>query len=186
MLDFMEKKQEKGFMNISQTEIQIRPAILSDVPAITEIYNEAVLNGVATFDTEIKSLEDRSKWFQLRAENNPIIVAIVSDDVVGWASLNAWSERAAYNKTAEVSIYIHKNFRAKGIGSLLFKSLLKTAEEVNLHYLLSRITEGNQVSIDLHLKNGFSIIGVMHEVGFKFGKFLDVTLMEKVLKKNNE
>ena len=186
MLDFMEKKLEKGFMNISQTEIQIRPAILSDVPAITEIYNEQVLNGVATFDTEIKSLDDRSKWFQARAENNPIIVAIVSDNVVGWASLNAWSERAAYDKTAEVSIYVHKDFRAKGIGSLLFISLLKKAEEVNLHYLLSRITEGNQVSIDLHLKNGFSIIGIMHEVGFKFGKFLDVTLMEKVLKKNNE
>ncbi len=180
----MEKKQEKGFMNINQTEIQIRPAILSDVAAITEIYNEAILNGVATFDTEIKSLEDRLKWFQLRAKNNPIIVAIISDELVGWASLNAWSERAAYSKTAEVSIYIHKNFRARGIGSSLFKSLLETANEVDLHYLLSRITEGNQISIDLHLKNGFSIIGVMHEVGFKFGKFLDVTLMEKVLKKN--
>ena len=184
MLDFMEKKQEKGFMNISQTEIQIRPAILSDVPAITEIYNEAVLNGVATFDTEIKSLEDRSKWFQLRAENNPIIVAIVSDDVVGWASLNAWSERAAYDKTAEVSIYVHKDFRAKGIGRVLFKTLLNKAEEVDLHYLLARITEGNQISIDLHLKNGFTIIGVMHQVGYKFGKFLDVTLMEKLINKH--
>jgi phosphinothricin acetyltransferase len=180
----MEKKQEKGFMNISQTEIQIRPAILSDVPAITEIYNEAVLNGVATFDTEIKSLEDRSKWFQLRAENNPIIVAIVSDDVVGWASLNAWSERAAYDKTAEVSIYVHKDFRAKGIGRVLFKTLLNKAEEVDLHYLLARITEGNQISIDLHLKNGFTIIGVMHQVGYKFGKFLDVTLMEKLINKH--
>lgn len=184
MLDFMEKKQEKGFMNINENEILIRVAESADVLAITEIYNDAILNGVATFDTEEKSIDDRLKWFHLRAHNNPILVALVSNRVAAWASLNSWSERAAYDKTAEVSIYVHKDFRAKGIGRVLFKTLLNKAEEVDLHYLLARITEGNQISIDLHLKNGFTIIGVMHQVGYKFGKYLDVTLMEKLINKH--
>ena len=181
MLDYMEKNQVKDFTTMPQNDMQIRLAELKDIVSITEIYNEAVANGVATFDTEEKSIENRQDWLLNRATYNPVLVSTIEEVVVAWASLNSWSERAAYNGTAEVSIYVHKDHRGKGVGGYLFKELIREAEKVGLHYLLSRITEGNQTSIDLHLQNGFSVIGVMHEVGFKFGKYLDVTLMEKII-----
>jgi L-amino acid N-acyltransferase YncA len=110
-------------------------------------------------------------------------VAILESKIVAWASFSTWSERAAYNGTAEVSVYVHKDFRGMGIGSILFENLVNRAELLGLHYLLSRISQGNETSIRLHLRNGFQIIGIMHEVGHKFGNYLDVTLMEKVLNK---
>jgi phosphinothricin acetyltransferase len=102
--------------------------------------------------------------------------------MVGWASLTRYSDRAAYNGTAEVSVYIHANHCAKGIGSVLFAHLIKEAELLGLHYLISRITQGNETSIRLHQRNGFTLVGVMHEVGYKFGSYLDVTIMERVFK----
>lgn len=183
MLAFLEKNLVGGFMSTISSQVVIRVAVLEDLPAITDIYNEAIQNGVATFDTEVKSVDNRKSWFLNRTDAQPILVATQLNQVVAWASLNPWSDRAAYNETAEVSIYVHKDYRGKGIGGGLFEALMQKAEKVGLHYLLSRITEGNQISIDLHLQHGFSVVGVMHEVGFKFGKYLDVTLMEKIIKK---
>lgn len=182
MLDFMAEKLVEGFTLMNKKDVFIRPACLNDIVSITEIYNEAVLNGVATFDTQEKTVDDRIVWFSNRRPIHPVLVAQLNDEVIGWASLNQWSDRSAYDGTAEVSIYIHHQFRDKGVGSILFKELIDHATTLKLHYLLSRITEGNEKSIALHLKNGFSIVGVMHEVGNKFGRYLDVTIMEKIIK----
>lgn len=168
-------------MPIEPHEIDIRNANLVDIAAITEIYNEAVLNGVATFDTEPKSIENRLEWLNQHDAKHPVLVACLNHEVVAWASLSRWSDRSAYDGTAEVSVYVHQHHRSKGIGSILFKHLVQQAETLGLHYLLSRISEGNETSIRMHLRNGFSTIGVMHQVGNKFGQYLDVTLMEKVL-----
>lgn len=183
MQDIMVKKAEKGFMRIKPEQLHIRLATIQDLPMITEIYNEAVRNGVATFDTEEKSLEERKIWFKNHGKQHPILVAYFNEVLCAWASLNRWSERSAYDGTAEVSIYVHHNYRDKGVGSILFPALIKEAKKVGLHYLLSRITQGNELSIRLHERNGFTTVGVMHEVGFKFGKYLDVTLMEQVFNK---
>jgi phosphinothricin acetyltransferase len=181
----MVENLEEAFMNINPyNDVFIREAGLSDIPAITDIYNDEVLNGVATFDTEIKSIDDRIEWFNNHDYKHPIYVACYQNEVVAWASLSKWSDRSAYDGTAEVSVYVHKDHRAKGLGSLLFTHLVQTAETLGLHYLLSRITQGNDTSIRLHLRNGFTIVGVMHEVGHKFGSFLDVTIMEKILGSN--
>ncbi|MCF8253437.1 MAG: GNAT family N-acetyltransferase [Bacteroidia bacterium] len=169
-------------MRIDISELQIRNAGLSDVAAITDIYNEAITNGVATFDTEIKSIEDRIVWLNQHGKKHPVLVACFEGKVVAWASLSKWSDRAAYDGTAEVSIYVHQEFRDMGVGSILFAELVSLSESLGLHYLLSRITQGNETSINLHIRNGFSLVGVMHEVGHKFCSYLDVTLMEKVLK----
>ncbi|MDP1727318.1 MAG: N-acetyltransferase family protein [Bacteroidota bacterium] len=168
-------------MSIKAHELDIRNANLVDIAAITEIYNEAVLNGVATFDTEPKSIENRLEWLNQHDAKHPVLVACLNNEVVAWASLSRWSDRSAYDGTAEVSVYVHQHHRSSGIGSVLFAHLVKQAETLGLHYLLSRISEGNETSIRMHLRNGFSTIGVMHQVGNKFGQYLDVTLMEKVL-----
>lgn len=161
----------------------IRKAVLSDLPAITEIYNEAIENGTATFDTEVKSLENRKDWFLKRDENFPILVAEENKKVIAFAALNKWSEREAYSITAEVSFYVHVDFRNKGIGKKIFFELCKIASEsTNLHSLISRISQGNEASIHLHMLQHFRTIGTMQEAGRKFGKLHDVTFLQKMLR----
>lgn len=160
----------------------IRPATEKDVPVITAIYNEAIINTTATFDTEIKSDEQMMQWFRNHDAKHPVLVAEWSGNVIGWASLTKWSDRCAYEGTAEVSVYIEKNNRGKGVGKKLLEVLVLEGQKAGLHYLLARISEGNESSIHIHELFGFKMIGVMHEVGFKFGKFLNVHMMEKVFK----
>lgn len=161
----------------------IRKALESDVPFITEVYNDAILNTTATFDTEIKTIDDRMQWLKNHDSKHPVLIAEENNIKKGWASLTMWSDRCAYEATAEVSVYVHKNFRAQGVGKKLLEQLVVSAQNAGLHYLLARISEGNAASIHIHSEFGFSTIGVMHEVGYKFGKFLDVTMMEKVFSK---
>ncbi len=158
--------------------ITIRPATESDQQAIMEIYNDAVQNTTATFDTEPRSLQNQLEWFRKHKKNHPVFVAEENNRVVGWASLSPWSDRCAYDTTVEVSVYIHNGFRGQGIGSQLLEIVTMEGKKVNNHTVISRITQGNEVSIHLHEKLGYQHIGVMKEVGFKFGKFLDVHLMQ--------
>src|SRR5512136_902684 len=97
-------------------QVTIRRADLADVPAIAEIYNEAILTTTATFDTETKSVEERAQWLKSHDERHPVLVAVVDDRVVGWACLTRWSERRAYDDTAETSFYVHSTHRGRGIG----------------------------------------------------------------------
>ena len=162
--------------------IEIRSATADDIPFITEVYNDAIINTTATFDTEVKSIEDRMLWFNNHDGNHPIIVAENDGVLSGWASLTAWSDRCAYNGTAEVSVYVHKQHRGRGIGKALLEILILKGESKGLHYFLSRIASGNEASIHLHTIFGFRHIGIMKEVGFKFGNYVDVHLMELVFK----
>ncbi|MFN9520583.1 MAG: GNAT family N-acetyltransferase [Bacteroidota bacterium] len=158
--------------------ILLRDAELTDAAAIAEIYNESILNSTATFDTETKTTEDRKAWLMQHNAKYPVVVAEISGTVVGFASLSRWSERTAYDNTAEISIYISPEHRSKGIGKKLITMIMEKGRNGGLHCLLSRITEGNEHSIYLHTQAGFTTIGVMREVGEKFGRILDVTLMQ--------
>ena len=160
--------------------LKIRPAKFDDLSAITEIYNEAILNTVATFDTEPKTVEEQLIWFNDHGDNNPIIVAEENDFIVGFAALSKWSDRCAYSDTAEISLYIREKFQDRKIGKRLLEAVLIEGKKVGFHTVVARITEGNDKSIYLHESVGFFHIGIMREVGFKFGKRLDVYLMQKI------
>ncbi|CAN5464726.1 GNAT family N-acetyltransferase [soil metagenome] len=160
--------------------LQIRPATENDIPAITDIYNEAIEFGTATFDTDKKTIAERLVWFKNHDSSHPIIVAVIENNVIGWASLSRWSERAAYDSTAEVSVYVHKDFRDKGTGKRLMEIITIEGEKAGLHSLISRITEGNEKSIYLHDRLGFENVGILKEVGKKFGRYLSVHIMQKV------
>jgi len=160
--------------------IHIRKAKDEDVPMITIIYNEAINTTTATFDTTPKTVEEQHLWFEDHGEKNPIMVAEHNGKIVGWGALSKWSDRCAYSDTAEVSLYVRDPHRGKGIGTQLLKQLLKSGEKSCLHAVIARITEGNANSLSLHESQGFFHIGVMKEVGMKFGKRLDVYLMEKL------
>src|SRR3954462_5004065 len=106
------------------SEVTLRKAEMKDLAAITAIYNEAVLNSTATFDTLEKTNEEQVLWFQKHGEEFPIVVAVDGETVVAWASVSRWSDRCAYDSTGEVSIYVHKDARGRGIGRKLFEALV--------------------------------------------------------------
>ena len=163
--------------------VKIREACLKDLKGITEIYNHEIVNGVATFDTETKTVEEQKKWFKEHGSKNPIIVAENDKEIVGFASLSRYSTRCAYSDTAEISLYVKEEHQGKGVGKQLMKEIVKKGEKADLHAIVARITEENKVSIHLHESVGFEHVGVLKEVGYKFGKRLDVYLMEKIYKK---
>jgi phosphinothricin acetyltransferase len=161
--------------------VTIRRAELSDAAAIAEIYNEAILTTTATFDTELKSVEDRQRWLQERNERHPVLVAAVAGKVVGWSSLSSWSDRHAYDDTAETSFYVHSTNRGCGIGRKLKDAIIDEARRLKFHTLIARIAEGSHESIHLNEQAGFVHIGTLKEVGRKFGRLLDVHIMQKML-----
>ena len=162
--------------------MQIRIAEIKDAQGIAEIYNDAILNTTATCDTEIKSTENRIDWLNAHSNKYPVIVAVENDNVLGWASMTRWSDRIAYADTAEISVYIHKDHRDKGLGKLLLKKIIEAGKDGGLHCVLSRITQDNDKSVYLHEKFGFTHVGVMKEVANKFGKILDVHMMQLIYK----
>lgn len=158
----------------------VREATIDDLAAITEIYNEAILNTVATFDTQPKTYEEQKIWFANHRPRHQVLVAEKDGLIVGWASLSKWSDRCAYSDTAEASLYVKKEYRRKGIGRRLLRALMQEGRNIGLHTVIVRIAEGNPASIHLFETENFETIGVMKEVGRKFGKLLDVYLMQKI------
>jgi len=177
--------------------IQIRRAELSDLSAITEIYNEAILTTTATFDTEPKSKAEQLQWFQSHGERHPILVAVVDDvvvahgdsgisfsrgaKVVGWSSLSKWSDRRAYESTAETSFYVKVEYRGQGIGRKLKAAIIEEARRLGFHTLIARVAEGSEASLHLNESFGFVVVGTLKEVGRKFDRLLDVHIMQKML-----
>lgn len=160
----------------------VRQATEADVPAIRDIYNYEVLHGVATFDIETKSLEDRLQWFR-ETNQHPQIVIVAEDEggVVGWGCLHKYHTRAAYRFTTEDSVYIHHEHRGRGVGKAILARLVEIARERGFHTVLAGVSEGNEVSIRLHRAFGFEVWGVQRQVGYKFERWLDVTWLQLML-----
>ena len=166
---------------MSSVEIVIRRAVLDDLDAITQIYNEAITTTTATFDTEPKTRAERLSWFQAHGERHPVLVANLGGKVVGWASLSPWSDRRAYADTAETSFYVKSQYRGQGIGRKLKAVIIEEARKLGFHTLIARVAEGSQESIHLNESFGFTHVGTLKEVGRKFGRFLDVHILQKML-----
>lgn len=162
--------------------LTIRTASIKDIDEITKIYNEAIKKTIATFDTEEKTIAERKKWFKEHGQKNPLIVAEENNIILGWAALSKYSTRCAYSDTAEISLYVKEEFQDKGIGKKLIENIVQEGEKAGLHVIIARITDGNEKSIYLHNSVGFEHVGIMKEVGRKFGKILDVYLMQKIYK----
>jgi L-amino acid N-acyltransferase len=166
----------------STDPIEIRSAAPGDLEVIAEIYNEAILTTTATFDVEPKTLADRQDWFQRHGGRYPILVAVVADRVVGWASLSRFSDRPAYDETAETSFYVDSSFRGRGIGRALKAAIIAEAGRHGFHSLLARVAEGSDASRHLNESFGFVEVGTLKQVGRKFGRRIDVHLMQLMLK----
>ncbi len=158
----------------------IRLATPDDLGRIVEIYNHEVVHSTATFDTEPSTVEGRQRWFEKHCPHrHPILVAEESAAILGWASLSPWSQRGAYARTAELSVYVASEHRRLGVGTALMTNLLERGKENGLGVVLARISCGEgPASRRLHESLGFSLIGTMHRVGEKFGRVLDIDLLE--------
>lgn len=159
--------------------VNIRLASEHDLAGIFDIYDEQVKHGTSTFETTPRSPAERLDWLHTHAPHRyPATVATQGSRVVGWASLSPWSPRPAYARTAENSVYVHKDYRRHGVGRLLLLDIIERARPLGIKVIVGRLVEGNDGSIKLHEMLGFKTIGVMKGVGEKFGRVLDVRLMD--------
>ena len=157
----------------------IRNARADDLPAVIDIYNYEVAHGVATFDTVPWTLDDRAPWFAAHVSSrHPLIVAEEGGRVVAWGSLSAWSDRCAYARAAEVSLYVHQDHRGRGLGRVLLAELIARGRAAGLGVLLARVESSGVASLGLHRGLGFRPIGTMRRVGEKAGRVLDVVLLD--------
>jgi len=165
--------------------VPIRAARLADAEGIREIYNYEVLNGTSTFDLEPRSSAAQQAWLRDRSGVHAVLVATSDGDdgsVVGYASLSPFHARPAYNTTVEDSVYVHADHRGCGVGRALLVELTALAQSHGFHTVIARISGGNEASVAVHRSVGFAVAGVEREVGRKFGRWLDVTLMQLMLR----
>jgi phosphinothricin acetyltransferase len=161
------------------SSVAIRLAGAADLPAIADIYNHEVAHATSTFDTEPVTLDSRRAWLEAHdPARHPVIVAERAGQVVGFASLSSWSERCAYARAAEVSVYVHRDHRGSGAGRALLAELIERGRTAGLGVLLARISAESQASLRLHESLGFQRIGTMRRVGEKFKRILDIELYD--------
>lgn len=154
----------------------IRKAEQKDLQELLDIYNDEVVNGVSTLDLNPRSLEERQVWFDHHnVENHPLYVAEEEGRVAGYSSLSSYREKEAFRSTVELSIYVEKDFRNRGIATELMAFILDLARaDERTHSVVSVVTAGNEASCKLHEKFGFVYCGTIPEVGMKFGVYRDI------------
>ena len=162
-------------------DFAVREATAADQRAILDIYNEAVLHSTATFDLELRTWEEQQRWADEHCPPYQVLVATVGETVAGWGSLSAFRAKPGYRFTAEDSIYVHQDFRGRGIGGALLGRLIEAAQRGGFHSIMALIDGDNSVSVRLHEQFGFRHVGRFPEVGFKFGRWLDVVHMQKLV-----
>ena len=159
----------------------VRTATPSDAEAIRRIYNLEVETSTATFDLVPRSLTEQRAWLADRSGAFSALVAVEGGEVVGFAALSAYKERAAYRTTVEDSVYVRRDRHGLGVGAALLRRLLDVATESGFHVVMARIEAGGAASRALHERCGFTLVGVEREVGRKFNRWLDVAVMECLL-----
>jgi L-amino acid N-acyltransferase len=161
--------------------MELRSARLEDAGAIREIYNLEVTTSTVTFDLVPRSLEEQQAWLTQRSGAHAVLVGVEDGELVGFGSLSPWRDRPAYRTTVEDSVYVRREAHGRGVGRAVLAGLVDVAIAHGFHACMARIVGGHEASIALHRSCGFEIVGTEREVGRKFGRWLDVVLMERLL-----
>ena len=158
----------------------IRAATISDATAIAEIYNDAVRNTTAIWNDDEVSVENRADWISAKlADGWPLLVMEDQEGTLaGYATYGHWRAWDGYRHTVEHSVYVKESHRGQGVGKALMQALISCANDADIHVMVAGIEAGNEASISLHEKLGFAKVGTLHEVGTKFGRWLDLTFLE--------
>jgi phosphinothricin acetyltransferase len=161
--------------------MEVRLAIPSDAEAIRAIYNVEVTESTNTFDLVPRTAEQQQAWLAEHAGAHPAIVAVRDGELVGYGSLSPYKERPAYATTVEDSLFVHRAHRGEGVGRRLLEELVRLAGDHGFHAVIGRIVGDNAPSIRVHEACGFQLVGVEREVGRKFGRWLDVVELQRLL-----
>lgn len=160
----------------------VRPALESDLPAIVAIYNDAVVNTTAIWNDAVVDVENRKAWFDGRQKlGYPVLVAEEEGVIVGYGSFSDFRAFDGYRFSVEHSVYVAEGVRRRGIASALLVALIEKAKEIGKHVMIGGIASDNGASLALHAKLGFTETGRMPEVGYKFGRWLDLVFVQKTL-----
>ena len=160
--------------------MHVRLATTDDAEAIRTIYNVEVETNTVNFDLRPRTLDEQRRWLIDRSGAHAVIVADTGDSLAGFASLSPYKEKPAYNTSVENSIYVSREHQGTGVGSLLLDELCRLSDSHGFHAMFARIVGNHEASINLHRKHGFELVGVEREVGRKFGRWLDVALMQRL------
>jgi L-amino acid N-acyltransferase len=161
--------------------VEVRLARPTDAEATRAIYNAEVTTTTVTFDMVPRSLEDQLAWIESHAGAHPAVVATDGGDVVGFGSLSQYRNRPAYSTTVEDSVYVRADRRGQGYGGAILSELVALATVHGFHSVIGRIVGGREASIGLHRSCAFDLVGIEREVGRKFGRWLDVVVMQRLL-----
>lgn len=161
--------------------MEIRKASLEDSEAIRHIYNHEVMNSLVTLDLTPRSDAEQRHWIAEHSGVYPAIVAVIDGKVSGFASLSPYRSRPGYSTTVEDSIYVDSLVRKQGVGKVLLTELLKLANQHGFHACMARIMADHQASLSLHKSCGFELVGIEREVGRKFGKWLNVAVLQTII-----
>jgi L-amino acid N-acyltransferase YncA len=159
--------------------MQIRDATESDFGQITEIYNDIVLHSTATWNDRPATVEERIAWWQGRMRQcYPVLVAADQDRIAGFATFGDFRSWPGYRFTVEGTIHIRDGVRGKGIGTALLNELTARARTCNKHVMIAGVDSTNAASIAFLTRFGFTSAGTLHQVGFKFNRWLDLHFLE--------
>jgi L-amino acid N-acyltransferase len=162
--------------------ITIRPMKEADLPQTLVIYNDIILHTTAVYSYHPHTIQMREDWYAAKIkEGYPVFVAESEGKVVGFSSFGPFRAWDAYRYTVENSIYVLADQRGKGIGKRLLEPLITTAKEKDLHAIIASIDASNSVSLQLHRSFGFEEVAHFRQVGFKFGRWLDLKFLELLL-----
>ncbi len=159
-----------------------RLATLEDIHGIKTIYNQGIEDRIATLETELRTTEEMKKWLKSKSDRHKVLVITAENNtVVGWASLNEFNSRCCYSGVADVSIYIERNMRGKGLGKILLGRLIEVAKEQGFTKLVLSTFDFNKLGQGLYKAHSFRKVGTYIRQGILDGKWVDVTIMEKLL-----
>jgi phosphinothricin acetyltransferase len=170
------------------TAIAIRAATEADAAAICLIYNQGIEDRIATLETELRTPEERRQWMAARGPRHPVFVAEAASPsgaapstVVGWSSLNAFNPREAYRHVADLSVYVERGWRGRGVGRRLLEHLIERARTLGYHKMMLSTFPFNASGVALYERMGFTRVGVFREMGQLDGRWIDTLIMEKML-----
>jgi len=164
------------------TEIKIRDAAERDLQAILDIYNDVIINTTAVYSEKPHTLQMRSDWYHDRVNNSfPVFVAEANGQVAGFSSFGHFRVWPCYRYTIEVSVYVERSFRGKGISKKLLAALIDRARQMNIHAIIAGISADNEISVKLHQSFGFTEVAHFKEVGYKFNRWLDLKFFELII-----
>ncbi len=176
-MDDIERAQDLG----AASKLIVRLASIDDAEALRRIYNHEVQHTTHTFDLVPRSLAEQQAWLSERTGAHGVLVAETGCQVVGFSALSEYRPRAAYRTSVESSVYVEAALQGRGVGRKLMQELVSLAQARGFHTMLAHIVGGHEASIQLHAAVGFEMVGTERQVGRKFGEWLDVVIMQRML-----